>query len=100
MKLKFGTSVNTLHLQAETPEDKYFLLQTIRSYMEPKKPPLAEVFIELQPDGLMHLRSERNGRFDSSYGPKPQERVMTIELPKLIAELREPFRPLPEHMTT
>lgn len=88
MKLLMSAGGSVLQLASENPDDAQFLKKLVTDYMSPKKPPLAEVFIRLLPDGLMHLRSERNGRFDSSYADYPQERVMGIELPKLIAELR------------
>jgi hypothetical protein len=84
-----------LQMTAETPEDRKSIQQLVMYHMEPKSPPLAEVFIKLLPNGLMHLSSQRLGGFDSSYANFSQERVMTIELPKLIAELREPCNPPP-----
>lgn len=88
MKILLSEGGSVLQLASENPDDAQFLKKLVTDYMSPMKPPVAEVFIRLLPDGLMHLRSERNGRFDSSYPDLPQERVMSLELPKLIAELQ------------
>lgn len=48
----------------------------------------ARIIIDIAADGACHLRSEFMGRVDACYATVPDERLLAVEIPKLLAELR------------
>lgn len=89
MKLTADAGGATLLFTAETKEDKSSLLSMVMDHMCPAVAGGAYITIELRPNGEWKLSSELAGRMHTSYARLPQERVLTIELPKLMAELIE-----------
>ncbi len=56
--------------------------------VEPTRPAVACITLELLPEGKVRIASTCFGRFDSSYAPMPDQRVAS-EVQKLLGELRE-----------
>ena len=93
MKLTFSTGGDALHLEAETPEDKKFLGGVVRDYVEPPRVRNAEIRLDIRLDGQIGMTSECGGRFYTGGLIKPQDQVLAVELPRLIAQLRERTAP-------
>jgi hypothetical protein len=50
---------------------------------------VARIEISLDSQGRTWMKAYFNGHFDSTYGNCSDERLLGVELPKLLAELRE-----------
>jgi hypothetical protein len=89
MKLLIEKGGATLTLRAEHPDDRVFIKRLVVDHVEPPKVPAAEIQLELREDGQIHFFARCAGQLFCIGPTKPQEQALTVELPKLIAELRE-----------